>query len=540
MNVVFREIGALYHWLTEGGQRLEQRFMEHIIEGSKHLSDRNIDGNSSNQTISSIFGGPTCANATEAVVKGKKCGEISEFLDLSFFYLTERWAAMAALVFATIAIILSLHQISLHFRYNKHRDIRNYTYRILFMVPVFAAESFLALCFIEMAPVMRMLREFYEAFALFSFTSYILTYLGGPGQLAYSLHEEKTSQPHVFPFCCLKKWPKGGKFLWYTLMGILQYIPVSICVTTAGLVCWYNGVYGDGRFDFTKAYLYCTLVQNFSQIWALYCLVLLYRAVKGRLYVINPLRKFLCIKLIVFFTWWQAVTLAALTKVRAIQKLDNEIKVHWNSHALADPIGEGLTNLIICVEMVFFALAHRYAYPYTEFNDESYREIRGGFFDDDSEGPMDHFIEGMNFLDFASKFEEFNTIDTERKNYFYRDGEDNSNDQTVNCWDGGQSAATEETSLLKHNLKYNQGPAYGLRRPHHHAYAGGRSSNEMVPMGIAARRYSGSGNYHRRDSRGGGGGGSSASDYTRSRSNSRGSGGPRRRQYYQRGAPPTD
>mmetsp|Transcript_23526 Transcript_23526/g.32928 ORF Transcript_23526/g.32928 Transcript_23526/m.32928 type:complete len:144 (+) Transcript_23526:1283-1714(+) len=143
---------------------------------------------------------------------------------------------------------------------------------------------------------------------------------------------------------------------------------------------------------------------------------------------------------------------------------------------------------------------------------------------------MDHIIEGMNFLDFASKFEEFNTIDTERKNYFYRDGEDNSNDQTVNCWDGGQSTATEETSLLKHNLKYNQGPAYGLRRPHHHTHVGGRSSNELMPLGMTARRYKNNNYYYRS------GGGVDS----RSRSTSSRSGSARRRQYQGGGATPTD
>jgi len=275
-----------------------------------HVHDNITD---SNRTHASIFGGIRCLNSTGSVTKN--CGEISDILDLSWFFISEKWAAAVAFVFAMIAAVLSLHQIRMHFRRNRHRDLRRYTVRILLMVPVFAAESFLALCFIEMAPVMRMLREFYEAFALFSFTSYILTYLGGPSELAHSLHEEREDIPHVFPFCCLKPWPKGGKFLWYTLMGILQYIPVSICITTAGLICWYKGVYGDGSFNLTKAYVYCTFVQNLSQVWALYCLVLLYRAVRYRLHDINPLRKFLCIKLIVFFTWWQSVILTALTSV---------------------------------------------------------------------------------------------------------------------------------------------------------------------------------------------------------------------------------
>eukprot|EP00954_Amorphochlora_amoebiformis_P023033 1357476-Amorphochlora_amoeboformis.AAC.1 len=115
-------------------------------------------------------------------------GAITQFLDLSWIYISERWAAV----------------------------------RILFMVPVFAAESFFALLFLELAPVMRMLREFYEAFALFSFTQFVLTYLDGAENLAVQLAEDPEDIGHLFPFCLVRAWPRGGKFLRNTLMGILQ------------------------------------------------------------------------------------------------------------------------------------------------------------------------------------------------------------------------------------------------------------------------------------------------------------------------------
>lgn len=51
-------------------------------------------------------------------------------------------------------------------------------------------------------------------------------------------------------------------------------------------------------------------VLNFSQSWALYCLVQFYTATKDELAYIKPLAKFLVFKSIVFLTWWQGVGIA--------------------------------------------------------------------------------------------------------------------------------------------------------------------------------------------------------------------------------------
>lgn len=53
-----------------------------------------------------------------------------------------------------------------------------------------------------------------------------------------------------------------------------------------------NGIYGDGKlFSFQKANPYFVSILNVSQIWAIYCLVLLYSAVKEELKPIKPFGK---------------------------------------------------------------------------------------------------------------------------------------------------------------------------------------------------------------------------------------------------------
>ena len=56
----------------------------------------------------------------------------------------------------------------------------------------------------------------------------------------------------------------------------------------------------------------CLAFVQLSQMWALYCLVTLYEATREDLASINPLSKFLCVKGVVFFTFWQQCLLSAL------------------------------------------------------------------------------------------------------------------------------------------------------------------------------------------------------------------------------------
>ena len=69
-------------------------------------------------------------------------------------------------------------------------------------------------------------------------------------------------------------------------------------------VKYFLKVYQEGKWDFGYAWLYATIVNNLSQIWALYCLVLFYKTFKTELKDSRPVAKFLCIKLVIFATWW--------------------------------------------------------------------------------------------------------------------------------------------------------------------------------------------------------------------------------------------
>jgi hypothetical protein len=121
------------------------------------------------------------------------------------------------------------------------------------------------------------------------------------------------------------------------------------------------GIYGSGSFDWRVAYPYLCFFQNISVMYALYCLVMLYHAVYEELrHPVNwrPLGKFLCVKGVVFFTWWQGVVIFYLRAHGIIQNHGA-----WTSEDVAN----GLIDYCIVIEMIGFSIAHSYTFTYKEY-----------------------------------------------------------------------------------------------------------------------------------------------------------------------------
>lgn len=75
------------------------------------------------------------------------------------------------------------------------------------------------------------------------------------------------------------------------------------------------GVYNEGHFDLKSGYFYLAIINNISISLSLYCLVLFYMATEERLKPFNPFAKFLCIKAILFFSFWQSCAFIILLKL---------------------------------------------------------------------------------------------------------------------------------------------------------------------------------------------------------------------------------
>ncbi|KAG2712749.1 hypothetical protein I3760_04G140300 [Carya illinoinensis] len=263
-----------------------------------------------------------------------------------------------------VALIRSIYLILQHLRSYTNPTEQKWIVAVVFMVPVYATESIISLLFPRLSLACDILRNCYEAFALYSFGSYLVACLGGERmviellennsrkQLGKQLLEgadenrsvhQKSYRNFFFQPCIL-----GEHLLVIIKFGLVQYMILkTVCAFLAFLLEIF-GVYGDGEFKWYYGYPYMAVVLNFSQMWALYCLVTFYNVTHERLQSINPLAKFISFKVIVFATWWQGVGIALLS---AFGVLPKEVKVQ-----------AGLQNFLICIEMAIAAIAHVYVF----------------------------------------------------------------------------------------------------------------------------------------------------------------------------------
>lgn len=103
------------------------------------------------------------------------------------------WAFGIAAVFALGAIIWSFIGIYLHYNSSDmppHTKIRSHTIKILFMVPVYAATSWLGLVQKEYALYWDVLRETYEAITIYYFFALLVAFCGGKNVLISKLGTE--------------------------------------------------------------------------------------------------------------------------------------------------------------------------------------------------------------------------------------------------------------------------------------------------------------------------------------------------------------
>ena len=145
---------------------------------------------------------------------------------------------------------------------------------------------------------------------------------------------------------------------------MINYVVTRPLTTALAFVSEANGVYGDGQIlNPLVAYPYLALINNVSQAWAMYCLIIFYRATHEELAPIRPFYKFCTVKAVVFLSFWQGQTLLFMVKMQWIKVSQRETKTDYDAAEVATAMQE----FLICVEMFFAAIAHSYAFPPSEY-----------------------------------------------------------------------------------------------------------------------------------------------------------------------------
>lgn len=296
-------------------------------------------------------------------------------------------------VFVLLAVPITFYEVAQHLEHYRAPRLQRHVIRILFMVPIYAVDCWLALRFKDQTIYFDTIRECYEAYVVYNFYAYCTVYLEAfcvPGLEA--IVARKPQQRHIFPISALcGAMPPmapvpgtnslGSPFLRLCRHGVINYVVTRPLTTMCAFVAQAAGVYGDG--DFTNplvAYPYLAVINNVSQAWAMYCLILFYRALHEELAPIRPFYKFLTVKAVVFLSFWQGQALLLATKLDMIDSLRGRVEGDknddvdyenesspWANYDDAS-FATALQEFAICVEMFFAAIAHAYAFPVSEYD----------------------------------------------------------------------------------------------------------------------------------------------------------------------------
>eukprot|EP00903_Cladosiphon_okamuranus_P010695 g10108.t1 len=264
---------------------------------------------------------------------------------------------------SAFAVGLSSLLIRRHLMHFSRPVVQSKIIGILWMVPIYAIDSFVSLRFKDAALYVDMLRDCYEGYALYLFLALMVGYLGdGDEYKVVDILEQSPPSEHAWPFGLVLKgpMPHGRAFLRFAKFGTLQYSVVKPIGALVALVLAPFGLYIEGDFSIYGGWLYISFVVNLSVCYAFYCLGMFYFVLKMPLAPFDPVPKFLCIKAVLFLSFWQGIVIAGLVKMNLIHEMGG-----WTT----DNVEKGIQDLLLCVEMLVIAIAHTTAFSSKPYED---------------------------------------------------------------------------------------------------------------------------------------------------------------------------
>ncbi|KAK4631951.1 Transmembrane protein [Fulvia fulva] len=312
-------------------------------------------------------------------------------------------------VFALSAIILTFGSIFLQAKNYRKPLLQRHVIRIVILVPIFSAASWASLTSLRVAFWIDPLRDVYEAFTIYTFFQILVNFLGGERSLIIMMHG-RAPVNHLWPVNHLfgKVDISDPHTFLQIKRGILQYAWIKPVLAIVTIACKATGTFREGIIAVNSGYFWTGLIYNVSICWSLYDLALFWVCMSDDLQPFRPMPKFLCIKGIIFASWWQGFLLSILVWIGLIPSLPQ-------GGYTADNLAAAIQDALICFEMPFFAIWHWYAFSWKDYADRTISDARMPirFALRDAFGPRD-LIEDCKETFSGKKYE-----------YRYFDAEDN-------------------------------------------------------------------------------------------------------------------
>ncbi|XP_024959690.1 transmembrane protein 184A-like [Cynara cardunculus var. scolymus] len=262
-----------------------------------------------------------------------------------------------------ITITLSLKLLIDHLLHWKKPKEQKAIVVIILMAPIYAIDSYVGLLVFRgnetFFELLDSIKECYEGLVMAKFLALLYTYLDISMSMNIVPDEIKgRAIHHSFPMTLFQ--PRTV-YLNHHKLKLLKYwtwqfVVIRPVCSILMIVLQLLEIYPDWlSWTFTT-------ILNVSVSLALYALMIFYHVFAKELAPHNPLAKFLCVKGIVFFCFWQGVLLSVLVAMGVI-------KSHQYLPDVAH-IQQAMQNGLVIVEMIFFSIFQMYAYSADPYKDK--------------------------------------------------------------------------------------------------------------------------------------------------------------------------
>jgi hypothetical protein len=324
--------------------------------------------------------------------------------------------------FVLLTCLLTMFHMTSHLRNYHAPVVQRKVIAILWMSPIYAVTSFLSLVVPVLEGYLSIIKDFYEAYVIYTFLAFLIAVLGR-GDRALAVETLAKHADHLkSPTRCLRRLyhpppeesaiAKANAVLLECQILAMQFVFCRPLTSIASFVVttlmkdeqannsssssmdgsYLNStLYGDSAAGtaeevqkyFTTPQFWISMIQNISVFLAFAGLIKFYHAVAGDLSWIQPFSKFLCIKGVVFMTFWQGLAINIIVSLHAGGRWEED-------DSDQDPREKAMIiqNVLICLEMLFFSIAHWCVFPSEEWQE--------GFVRKELPNP------GIGFSDFVS------------------------------------------------------------------------------------------------------------------------------------------
>lgn len=233
----------------------------------------------------------------------------------------------------------SLMAILMHLKnYRKPMDQRLIV-RILVMVPLFSCSAYLRLYspWSWLSSLVHFTRELYEAFVIYTFYTLLTNLLGGEREIIFNATGRRPLR-----FLALNIDISDPETYLIVKRLVMQY------VWARPLISVLMEIFASRRI----LKILVIVLYNLSVTMALNALMAFWVCLRTDLKPYRVILKFLSVKLIVFFSYWQSLALSIVSYLGCISEESLSL---WG-------------NSLICWESVGFAIVHWYAFPASDYD----------------------------------------------------------------------------------------------------------------------------------------------------------------------------